>query len=160
MERLHLTCLFGVLALVAGCQRGLDAPLAQADLDEPYFRCRAQPVLTKSCAAFACHGDARRFFHVFARNRLRLEGTESERNAALSDRERAANFQAARAFVDEDGRGLLLEKPLEGAFHRGGEIFGRGNVFSSVEDEDYKTLAAWASGAKEDARCVEPGSDQ
>jgi hypothetical protein len=141
------------------CQRGLEDPKPLAPLDEPYFRCHVQPVLTKSCAAFACHGDARRYFHVFARNRLRLQGAEKDRNAALSDTERAANFEAALGFVDGDGS-LLLSKPLEGTFHRGAEIFGGGNVFANADDPDWKTLNAWTQGAKEDPACVEPGSDQ
>ena len=149
-----------VLLLLAGCQKGLDDPKPLPALDEAYFRCRVQPVLTKSCAAFACHGDARRYFHVFARNRLRLQGTEKDRNAALGDAERSANFDAARGFVDGDDS-LLLRKPLEGAaFHRGAEIFGGGNVFASRDDPDWKTLEAWTQGAKEDPTCVEPGSDQ
>jgi hypothetical protein len=147
------------LALVA-CQGGLQDPKPLVQLDEPYFRCKVQPILTKSCAAFACHGDARRFFHVFARNRLRLQGTERDRNAPLSDVERAANFEAARAVVDGDAS-LLLTKPLEGAaFHRGAEIFGGGNVFANTDDEDFKKVRAWIQGAKEDTSCVEPGSDQ
>jgi hypothetical protein len=154
------------VTLFWGCQGGLDSGQPIASLDEPYFRCKVQPVLTKSCAAFACHGDARRFFRVFSRNRLRAQGSEKDRDATLSDLERAANFEAARAFVDEGGRAasLLLTKPLEasagGAFHRGAEIFGSGNVFSDRNDRDFKTLEAWVLGAKEDATCVEPGSDQ
>ncbi len=152
-------------ALALSCQHGLDAPRAEAALDEAYFRCKVQPVLAKSCGAFACHGDARRYFHVFARNRLRIANVEKARNATLSDEERAANFEAARAMIDTASLddSLLLLKPLEqskgGYFHRGAEIFGGGNVFGDRAEPDFKTLTAWAHGAKEDPTCVEPGSD-
>ncbi len=148
------------------CQGGLQDPKPLVVLDEPYFRCRVQPVLTKSCATFACHGDARRFFTVFARNRLRAQGMEKDRNSALSEVERSSNFDAARSFVDGQSprASWLLTKPLEssagGSFHRGAEIFGGGNVFARRDDADFKTLEAWAQGAKEEPTCKEPGSDQ
>ncbi len=154
-----------VAAALAGCQVA-DPPRQPAALDEPYFRCRVQPVLAKSCAAFACHGDGRRFFRVYARNRLRLGGDEAGRNARLSDGERAANFASARAFVDaqDPAHSLLLQKPLEmaagGYFHRGAEIFGGGNVFATRDDPDWRTLDKWVGGATDDPACVEPGSDQ
>jgi hypothetical protein len=161
--------LFGVVAILwlsVACQSGLEEPKPLAPLDEAYFRCHVQPVLTKTCASFKCHGDANRYFHVFARNRLRMTGSEKDRNAALTTAERAANFDAARAFVDLDARqdSLLLMKPVEakagGAFHRGATIFGAGNVFSDRNDPDYKTLATWVEGKQEGLSCAEPGSDQ
>ena len=148
------------LVLLVGCQ-ALDQPRPLPVLDDAYFRCRVQPILARSCAAFACHGDGLRYFRVFARNRLRRSGTEAERNAALTDPERAANFESARAMIDGD---FLLRKPLAaeagGYFHRGAEIFGQGNVFAGANDPDYRTLAAWVGGAREDPACIEPGSDQ
>jgi hypothetical protein len=151
---------------LAGCQPLADPPRPLAPLDQAYFDCRVQPVLGTSCAAFACHGDGRRFFRVFARNRLRWGGDEAARNARLTDGERAANFDAARSFVDAGapGASLLLLKPLEagagGYYHRGAEIYGGGNVFRDQTDPDWKTLAAWIGGATEDPGCTEPGSDQ
>jgi hypothetical protein len=163
------------LALVAsGCQSSLDAPSPLPALDEPYFRCHVQPVLTKSCAAFACHGDAHRYLHLYARNRMRLlpagldrVGAEQLRNAKLSDDERLANFDAARAFIDTTSADAswLLRKPLEesagGYYHRGALVFNQGNVFGSKDDPDLKILSNWAHGATEpNTACVEPGSDQ
>ncbi len=59
---------------------------------------------------------------------------------------------------------LLLLKPLEqsagGYFHRGADLYGQGNVFASRADSDFVLLSAWAHGATEDPRCIEPGSDQ
>lgn len=160
-----LALLFPALFATA-CQSGLDDARPSPELDVAYFRCRVQPVLAKSCGAFACHGDGRRFFHVFARNRMRAQGVENERNAALTQVELQANYDAARALVDpaSPATSVLLMKPLDaragGSFHRGGEIFGGGNVFLAREEADFKTLAAWTNGTKEDPTCVEPGSDQ
>ena len=153
------------LLLVAGCQPGLHESRSVAALDEPYFRCRVQPVMAKSCAAFACHGDGRRYFRVYARNRLRLGGDESARNARMSDDEYAANFASARALVDATDpiASFLVMKPLDAAaggyYHRGALIFNGGNVFTTRDDADFQTLAAWVAGATEEPTCVEPGSD-
>jgi hypothetical protein len=153
------------LSLALGACTQADPPAPVPQVDEAYFRCKVQPVVTKWCSSFACHGDARRYFHVFARNRLRAGGTESERNAPLTDAEREANFEAARAMLGQGGDpGMLLLKPLEqdagGYFHRGATLFGGGNVFSSQDDPEYQVLVQWASGAKEDPACIEPGSTQ
>jgi hypothetical protein len=154
-----------ILLLVAGCQPGLHDARSLAALDEPYFRCRVQPVLAKSCAAFACHGDGRRFLRVYARNRLRLGGDETARNAQMSVDEYAANFDSARALVDvaNPAGSFFVNKPLEtaagGFYHRGALIYGGGNVFVTRDDPDFKTLAAWVGGATEVPTCVEPGSD-
>lgn len=153
------------ILLSGGCQAGLEDGLAPAPLDEPFFRCRVQPVLTQSCAAFACHGDARRFLRVFARNRLRLGGTEADRNAFLSEGERGHNYAAASALVvpGRPDESLLLRKPLDeragGYFHQGAHIFGGGDVFLDREDSDYQVIAQWIEGATEDPSCIEPGSD-
>lgn len=151
---------------VLGCQSGLtdEAPYA-ATLDEAYFRCRVQPIVTKSCAALACHGDVKRYYHVFARNRLRLGGSEEQRNAQLTAQERAFNYNATRAIVnvDKKAESYLLLKPLEsaaGGYYHGGEtLFNKGNVYLNREDPDFKTLEKWINGEKEDPACIEPGSD-
>ncbi len=160
IRALSVIAVFGAI----GCQSGLEDERPLPALDEPFFRCRVQPVLTKTCSTFACHGDARRYYNVFARNRLRAQGMEKDRNAPLSLLERASNFEAARAFVqDSDPRASwLLLKTLEqgGYFHRGARIFGGGNVFANREDPDFKVIEAWTLGTKEDAACIEPGSDQ
>jgi hypothetical protein len=154
-----------LLWLLAGCQ-SFDQPRVLDALDEPYFRCRVQPVMAKSCATFACHGDGRRFYRVYARNRLRLGGDETTRNAQLSAEERAANFESAVALIDVEAplQSFLVLKPLElaagGYYHRGAVIFGQGNVFNDRSDPDFQTLVNWVGGAKENASCVEPGSDQ
>jgi len=154
------------LALAAGCvQGGIEDPAPEPKVDEAYFRCKVQPVLTKSCAAFACHGDGQRYFRLYARNRLRDGGTEAERNALLRDSERAFNFASARAFVDavQSDQSLLLLKPLDqvagGYYHGGAAEFNKGDVYMSRDEADFKVLVAWINGQTEDPSCIEPGSD-
>jgi hypothetical protein len=154
-----------ILLVLVGCQGGLEETRTLPAPDEAYFRCRVQPILTKSCGAFACHGDGKRFFRVFGRNRLRAAGAEKDRNAPLTSAEVAFNYDAARAFIDTGvlEKSLLLTKPLDvragGAFHRGAEVFGKGDVWLWREDPDFKIVDAWVRGAKEDPSCNEPGSD-
>jgi hypothetical protein len=156
---------FAVAALLlAACQSGLDQAHPLPVLDEPYFRCNVQPILTQDCGAFACHGDGRRYFRLFGRERLRLGGTEATRSSALTADERASNFDNARGMVDakNPAASLLLLKPLEqaagGYYHRGALIFNGGNVFADTSDPDFKKLAAWVNGAVDDPACIEPGS--
>lgn len=58
---------------------------------------------------------------------------------------------------------MFLLKPLEqqagGLFHRGAELFGGGDVYLTPADPDFVTLRSWVEGAKEDPKCIEPGSD-
>ena len=155
----------GLLLAAAACQKDLDAPLDPIELDRPFFDCRVQPVLTKSCAALACHGDLGRYFKLFARNRLRIAGDETQRNVFMRPEERQHNYNAARAFVDraEPERSLLLTKPLEqaagGSFHVGATLYRAGNVFAGTDDPDYQVLAQWIAGATEAPTCQEPGSN-
>jgi hypothetical protein len=160
-----------ILALAlatTGCLASPDEARTEADLDEPYFRCNVQPILTRSCSMFACHGNGRRFFVIYARNRLRLgiDG-EAERASFLTDDEREHNFLAAQALVvpGQPDQSPLLMKPLDpiagGWYHVGGdEPFHGGDPFSTADDPDYQTLRAWAMGARaSDPDCIEPGSD-
>jgi len=154
-----------MLALVMGCVQGIDDDAAQPAVDEKYFECKVQPILTKSCSMFACHGDGARFFRLYARNRLRLGFPEAERNHRMSPEERAHNFAAARAFVDpeEPERSLLLMKPLDqkggGYYHGGATEFGKGDVFPSRNEAEFKVLENWIKGEKGDPACIEPGSE-
>ena len=155
-----------MLALVMGCVQGIDDDAAEPVVDAKYFECRVQPILTKSCAAFACHGDGARYLRLYARNRLRLGGTEADRNGFMSDAERSHNFAAARAFIDPEQpeQSLLLLKPLDqaggGYYHGGATEFGKGDVFLSRGEADFKILENWVKGEKEEnQQCKEPGSE-
>jgi hypothetical protein len=151
----------------AGCQQGLTDAAPLPPLDEPYFRCHVQPILTKNCATYACHGSPDRAFRLYARNRLRFGIADvSQIGAPLGDEERALNFEAARSFVDFGAldQSLLLKKPLQGSaggFYHGATRLGTSNVFSSVDDAEYQILAGWVNGAVEaNPQCIEPGSNQ
>lgn len=162
----------GLSLSLAACQPDFNVAVSPATLDEPYFRCRVQPVLTKTCGMFACHGadgtsgTNARYFRLYGRSRLRFAGTtEAARNSTMTAQERTANFVAARALVDTQNpdQSLLLMKPLDqsagGWFHRGAELYGQGDVFLSVDDPDFRVLSAWVHGGKDDPTCIEPGSN-
>jgi hypothetical protein len=154
-----------IALLAAGCQTDLDAMRSPAELDRPYFDCRVQPVLTKYCSQQACHGDTARYYRIYARNRLRDGGDETQRNAFMRAEERSHNYDAARAFVDLERpeRSLILLKPLEqaagGSFHRGATLYSGANVFPDASDPDYQIIAQWIGGATENPTCQEPGSN-
>lgn len=157
----------GAVTSVTGCQSGLadEAPLSTA-LDEPYFRCKVQPILSKSCSMFACHGTSDRYFRLYARNRLRYGiASEAKRNSFLNAQERQLNYDAARAFIDLNvvDNSLLLKKPLEadaGGYYHGATLLGTSNVFPKIDDSDYKILVKWASGEKIPTCKTEPGSGE
>lgn len=153
--------------MAVGCAQDLraEAPIAVEALDEPWFRCRVQPVLTKTCGMLACHGSPVRFFVVYGRNRLRMSDLERDRNAFLTDDEGHANWLAAAALVvpGDVGGSLLLQKALDerlgGRWHRGAEIYGGGDVFQSEDEPEWQALVDWVDGATEDPGCIEPGSE-
>lgn len=162
----------GLWLELSGCQPDFNVPVSPPAVDAAYFHCRVQPILTKSCSMFACHGadgsngTNSRFFRVYARGRLRAPGiAEAQRNSALTDAERSANFTAARALIDLGNvqESMFLQKPLDqqagGYFHRGAEIYGQGDVFPDRSDLDFQVLLNWAQGAKDDPQCIEPGSN-
>jgi hypothetical protein len=166
-------CVSGViLALTIWISRGCvqpNPPEPAPDLDFAFFRCEVQPVLVKQCAAPACHGNGKRFFRLYARNRLRLGGGPLDVNRPLREEEVQANYDAARALVDgleapEDS--MMVRKPLEssqgGYYHGATRIFrwGGANVFSSREDPGYQKLLAWAEGTSGDPSCLDPGRDE
>jgi hypothetical protein len=162
-----LALLAASAALLLGCEKGLTDPAPLPELDEAYFRCHVQPILTKNCSMFACHGTPERYYRIYARNRLRYGiADESKRNSQLNEGERKHNFDATRAFVDIDkaDESLILKKPLEadaGGFYHGATKLGTANVFPSIEAGEYTTILKWIKGEKEkDPQCIEPGSDQ
>ncbi len=162
--RVVLGC--SLLALVACAQRDLSAPAPLGQLDEPYFRCKVQPILVARCSFLACHGDPGRPYRLFARQQLRLGVPPRDRGIALTEAETRANYSATLGFalqgLGEDADPLLLSKPLDedggGLFHRGREMYRGPDVFASRDDVDYRTLAAWVGGEKADPGCPDPGN--
>jgi hypothetical protein len=155
-----LALVLTLVQVLTGCVENTPAAVFG---DEPFFRCNVQPVLDRSCSAIACHGDAKRPFHVFTRNRLRLAYEGEDLILPLTDAELAANFDNARAFLDvpaEDS--WLVRKPLAqaagGWFHLGDHLFGGGDVWLAVDDPDFQTILSWARGDTQDPSCTYAGS--
>ena len=151
-----------VVAAVVGALGCVDNPPEMSELDPAFFRCRVQPIFDLSCSALACHGDGRRAFHVFTRNRMRLVGTNAERILPLTEDEVSANFDNARGFAETPPEAsLLLLKPLEqgagGYFHLGKDRFEGEDVWTTRDDADYQTLLAWLRGEIADPTCVYAG---
>jgi hypothetical protein len=148
-----------VLAVMSSaCQT---AEVVEADLDEPYFRCRVQPVLDERCSMLECHGDVQRPLRVYTRNRLRLDAEPVQLNLPLSGDELRLNFDGAASFAGDERpvqESFLLRKPLDeaagGYYHEGRELYLRGDVFASEEDSDYQTLLQWVLGETEDPACT------
>jgi hypothetical protein len=163
---LRRTLAIGLLGLLPACESGLTDKAPLPTLDEAYFRCNVQPILTQNCAMLACHGTPDRYFRLYARNRLRYGiAGEEERGVKLNEGEAKHNFDATRAYVDlaHPEESMLLRKPLEsdaGGFYHGATLFGKSNIFPDTKWAEYKTILDWIKGAKEDPACIEPGSDQ
>jgi len=146
--------------VAAGC---VDNPIWLPDLDPAFHRCEVQPVFDNSCSTLACHGDGRRPFHVFTRNRLRLEGEITDLNQPLTQAEIDANFDNARGFAsDRAQESWLLKKPLEpsagGWFHIGKERFEGEDVWTTTDDPNYQVVLRWLAGEVGDPTCVAKGS--
>ena len=153
---LALTC----CVFCFGC---VDNPTWSPELDPAFHRCEVQPVFDHSCSTLACHGDAKRPFHVFTRNRLRLTGDMTDLNQLLTEAEIVANYDNARGFAaDRPEESWLLLKPLEqgagGYFHVGKERFEGPDVWTSRDDPGYQRVLAWLRGDKADPECIAPGS--
>lgn len=162
MKHLYRALIIVVGLGASACVENLPQDLP--DLDAPYYRCNVQPMVDAKCSMLACHGDVRRPYHTFTRNRMRLIGSNVQRNLPLSDEELALNMRNALGFVDPDlpSQSWLLLKPLDsdagGFYHRGKEIYLGGDVFLDVEEDAYKTLLTWVTDGKADPDCVYPGS--
>lgn len=147
--------------LLCGCtQDGLGELATPAEVDESYYRCNVQPVLSARCAFVACHGTVERPLVIYAEQKLRLGIEWVDYQTPLTAEERAANFRALGDFVarnpgDPD---LLSEKPLDvsagGLFHRGKDLFGAEDVFVSRDDRGYQILRAFIDGETAAPDCL------
>ena len=151
-----------LLLLSTACvQEGIDRPAEpQTTLDQHFFRCRVQPLLTKSCAFMDCHGNDERPLRIYAEQRFRLDVDWLDYETPITDAELDANFRVITGFTDADNasHSLLSEKPLDarfgGRYHRGRDLYGVDDVFLSREEDDYKTLRSFAGGMSESSDCV------
>ena len=152
-----LMVIVGVMLGVSAC-RDFDGPIELPDLDANEFRCNVEPILQARCAYPLCHGDSRRPFRIYARNRHRLQvpGPSAipeggppliDRNFPLTAEETQANFDVARGFARDTDQALLVLKPLDvsadGSFHRARDLFGGVDVFANRDDYGYGVFLAW-----------------
>ncbi len=148
--------LLSALVLCSCTQEGIEDETPLPVLDENYFRCEVQPILTASCAFMACHGNDERPLEIYAAKRYRLGISWVDYTLPITDEELAANFKLVRGFVQP--LNLLADKPLDtragGLFHRGKDLFGNVDVYSSEDNIGYQKLKAFAAGETADADCT------
>lgn len=139
-----------VFLAAAGCLDGEPTYEAQP-LDVAFFECNVQPILDRSCAFTACHGDPGRPLFVYSMSKTRIAG-EALRGERLTDKELCSNYFRAAAFArKEPSRSQLITKPaaLDGTdsqYHAGNYLFGEGDV-------EARCLELWMRGT-----VAEPGS--
>ena len=131
-----------LVGFLASAATALAQPTATPSLDFDFFKARIQPILTTkrdgNARCISCHG-----FGTTMRLQPLPEGS-----ATWSDEDARANFARISARVvpghPEDSR--LLRHPL--AEEAGGDPHHDGGKhWTSQEDPEWQTLAAWARGA-------------
>ena len=144
---MHLTILSWLLILAGLVVQQPPAPAAPASgLDFEYFRTRVQPIFLAKreghARCVACHGSG---------TPMRLQALAP--GAATWDEEQSRkNFQLISARATRgDMKSKLLVHPL--AEEAGGDFFHNGGKhFSSQNDSEWRTLAAWVRGEKANAK--------
>jgi hypothetical protein len=121
-----------------------DATAAESTLDYGYYKSRVEPIFLKKRPGHArcamCHADAN--------NALKLQKLSAE-SKGWNDEESRKNFAVVSALVTPGSpdKSHLLTYPL--APEAGGSVYhSGGRQFSSKNDPDWKTIAAWVNGAK------------
>ncbi|MCA9551890.1 MAG: hypothetical protein KC933_17765 [Myxococcales bacterium] len=130
--------------LVAGCATGED-PEPATHVDIAFFECQVQPILDRSCAFVACHGDPARPFFVYSMSKTRLAGDDLL-GEVLTDKELCANFYRARALaVVPAAESQLITKPttLDGLYSQ----YHEGNYLFEPDGPEVRCLTAWMAGA-------------
>ena len=130
----------------------MEGGLQVADRDFAQFRDEVYPVLMRDCAFHTCHGNAERFYRITGSARGRLE-TGVKALAETRPEEIEFSYWRSLAMINaqDPGASLLLRKPLAsslgGTGHLGTDSFGR-NVFESMDNDDYLTIAKWVFGER------------
>lgn len=156
---------FGILGTLGGCAD----PTAEFRVPTPdvqSFERNVYPILLRDCAfSGECHGNPKRFFHVFGPGRTRARPETRLVIDPPTGEELTSAYRLARSMLaHEEGTDiedcLLLDKPRDGA-HEGRDEWGN-NVYLSANDPSYQVLLAWArsmlpvSAAAPDAGRVNP----
>jgi len=148
---LRLAAVLAVAAPAAACTvvENAPAPDAIANLSEPVFRCKVEPILARDCSYLACHGNAGTALRVYTPGKLRAasQPTMDNLNSGLTDAEHHGNYLSAAAFSFggiPPGDNWLLRKNLpsvDGGYeHKGGVIF------TGKDDPRAVALEDWLSG--------------
>jgi hypothetical protein len=128
----------------AGCSTGAD-PAPATHVDVAFFECQVQPILDRSCAFVACHGDPGRPFFVYSMSKTRIAG-DALLGEVLTDKELCANFYRAQALaVAPAAESQLITKPttLDGLYSQ----FHEGNYLFEPDGPEVRCLTAWMEGA-------------
>jgi hypothetical protein len=118
---------------------------AETSLDYDYFKAKVQPIFLTKRATHArcvmCHADAN--------NMLKLENLP-EGQAAWTEEQTRKNFDTVSKIVqavDDPLESKILVHPL--APEAGGDVYhSGGRQFANKNDPYWKTIYAWAKGAK------------
>jgi hypothetical protein len=126
-------------AIAAACS----AASAQS-LDFDYYKTRVEPIFSKHREGHArcvvCHSQANNAF------KLAEWGPDT---TAFTEEQSRANFEMLVKLVNKNdpAKSILLLHPLS-KDAGGHEFHSGGRQFASKDDPDWKTLEAWAKGAK------------
>jgi hypothetical protein len=145
MNFLRSTVLAGiaVLGIVVAPTELFAQPKAKPTLDYDFYKARIEPLFLKKKAGHTrcvvCHSESNNFF--------KLEPMSSGAKA-WNDEQSHKNFETVSKLVNpgEPMVSRLLMHPL--APEGGGDVFhSGGRQFMSVNDPDWKTMAAFVNGA-------------
>ena len=139
----RLTMLAALLSLVAIAPADLGAqPKSKPTLDYDFYKSRVEPIFLKKkmghTRCVVCHSESNNF--------LKLEPLSPSKT--WTDEQSRRNFEAVSKLVNpgEPMVSRLLMHPL--APEGGGDVFhSGGRQFMSVNDPDWKTMAAFVNGA-------------
>jgi hypothetical protein len=139
----RLTMRVALLSLVAIAPADLGAqPKAKPTLDYDFYKSRVEPIFLKKkmghTRCVVCHSESNNF--------LKLEPLSPAKT--WTDEQSRRNFEAVSKLVNpgEPMVSRLLMHPL--APEGGGDVFhSGGRQFMSVDDPDWKTMAAFVNGA-------------
>lgn len=131
---------FTILAAMAAASTVASAQ----SLDYNYYKTRVEPIFSKHREGHArcvvCHSQANNLFKL---------AEWGPNTTAFTDEQSHANFDMISKLVNKNdpGKSILLLHPLS-KDAGGHEFHSGGRQFATRDDPDWKTLEAWAKGAK------------
>lgn len=156
--------LLGEPAVLSGAPQGGPAAVAAApSLDYGFFKARVQPIFLtrrpRHARCYSCHALGAGEGDAPAAMRLQIL---SPGTTTWTEEQSRMNFEAVR---QKAVAGNLMASPLLRhalRFEAGGDLeHGGGAQFTSANDPDWQTIAAWVKGAKAGAAtAAEPASTE